>query len=223
MTSRAPWDVARIVGFVGLLAWGMPAHAIMVTPASVGGGGNEPGLYASMNSLYGAGNWVQEDSKQYQTQSNPNTSYQVTFEGRYAQDAGTFGYIVNGAFTSVMSFTAGSGPQDMGGTVGASTAVIPAMEKWNFGYQNTTRGWLFSSDRTMNPDGLDHLIVFQITNMTNTFVLAWKDWWGGGDLDYNDAILQVAWNPALPVPEPATILLLGAACIGLFARRWKRS
>ncbi len=211
-----------LIGATALAAFGWaaigPASATMVTPAPVGGNG-EPGLYTIMNNLYGAGNWTQFDDSLVQTATNNGTqTLGVTYTARYAADNSTFGIWKDGTtFNPLMTVTnAGAQP--------SYVLITPSMLSTNPGgiyspgLRDDTTGISYRSNDAKNPDGLPHLIEFQITNMTNTFVMAWEDELGGGDRDYNDLILQyvVDFNPKPPpaqVPEPITVSLLGASLL----------
>lgn len=49
---------------------------------------------------------------------------------------------------------------------------------------------VFFSLASMNPDGVEHVRVSEIQDRT-IFQVAFEDWYGGGDNDFNDAVLRV--------------------------------
>ena len=87
-------------------------------------------------------------------------------------------------------------------------------------------GGLFHSDTTLNSDQVDHMAAYQGigeevqlpgyfpgTWTPNEYILAWEDLLYGGDSDYDDFVVMV--ESVDPIPEPGTVLLLGAGLIGL--------
>ena len=97
-------------------------------------------------------------------------------------------------------------------------------------------GGLWHSDTSLNTDSMDHMAAYQGTNTdwvqiadiapglwsNNEYILAFEDlaytgepedYKYPGDGDYNDMVLMV--ESVRPIPEPATLFLLGSGLVGL--------
>ncbi len=88
-----------------------------------------------------------------------------------------------------------------------------------------------SGGASANPDGLTHngaftAAVFAVPQLNSPYLfIDFKDWWGGGDKDYNDAVIAInvgakTINSLLATPEPAMCLTLGGfLALAIWAKR----
>ncbi len=145
----------------------------------------------------------------------------MTFTSRYASDNSQFGVNTNQtSYTPLINLgPAGAQPQSIIVTPSMQASQVGGLFTWAF--KDLSSGLTFSTDKTKNADGLDHVIFFELNGSPNDIVMAWEDSIGG-DYDYNDAVFEVSFtNVPTPVPEPGTIALIAAACLGagIYTRR----
>ena len=88
-----------------------------------------------------------------------------------------------------------------------------------------------SGGASANPDGLAHTggftaSVFAVPQLNSPYLfIDFKDWWGGGDKDFNDAVIAInvgakTINSLLATPEPSMYLTLGGfLTLGVWAKR----
>jgi hypothetical protein len=151
----------------------------------------------------------------------------------YAAADQQLGYLAVGTETNVLI-----GPELTENIVPPNSTSLGTFQVTNGGpfvFLNAANGYpgveTFYSDPALNSDGQDHMVTFRVTNLLNTYVIAFEDLpignpltRGGssvtGDQDYNDLVVQV--TNAAPVPEPGTMFLLAVGSLGLAVTLRKR-
>ena len=151
----------------------------------------------------------------------------IDLDIRYAGYNQTFGYMTADGNKTILAENISPGiHEDLNITFGIGHELLFAwFEQWN------EQGYWYS-DSTLNSDGNDHFVAFEVPvefyaafdnpydGNHRLFMLAFEDL-SMGDRDYNDLVVFVNAVAPAPVPEPATMVLLGIGLIGLGGLRRK--
>lgn len=233
--SRREMLLPLLIAFVALVGAGLgaPSAASAYTTTVLPNSGGELSLATAggiLDQLYGLGNVSRVDDSLDQKWFNLGTATAIP-RAKYAGYSQTFGYVTeSNVFVPLFSISGG-------GLLGGPGAQFMAAQ-WgtSFGWGDDPNGTqvapgLWRDVEADNADGLDHMVTYVITgnaghsdNHVGAYVIAFEDLQGGGDLDYNDLVVEVRGVLDAPsVPAPAALVLLlaaaGAAGLGSLRRR----
>lgn len=151
---------------------------------------------------------------------NPNEKVSITnlFSVAAYQDAHKVGYYQPTGVASNPTWMLGG--KDTGLPKNSAEKFITG----NFGLALHSPEGIFRSEKALNGDNFEHFAVMKLKYATNSYVpnsyvILMEDLNGGGDKDYNDRAIIICNVDLVPVPEPASMLILGGGVVAAIAKR----
>lgn len=145
----------------------------------------------------------------------------ATAEAKFAHFSQEFGYDAGSGYTNLFN-VAVTGPTGFD-VSGSGSVQFAQGAPWTWARGGT--GNTYYSGDALNPDGLDHMVTYQVSGLTTTdtvWLLFWEDLPGvlgqKSDRDFNDLVVEIRAQ-VVPLPGMIVLTLAGGGLITLFRRR----
>ncbi len=146
---------------------------------------------------------------------------QATAEAKFALFSQEFGYDAGSGYTSLFHIAV-NGPSGFD-VSGAGSVQFDHNVPWVWARAGT--GNTYYSANTLNPDGLDHMVTYQVSGLSTTdtvWLLFWEDLPGAlgqkSDRDFNDLVVEIRAQ-VVPLPGTALLAIAGGGMLSFFRRR----
>lgn len=132
----------------------------------------------------------------------------------------TGGATAPGAAT--LDWATNPGALTISGGAGVNSGVYGGIDPYGFGFYLNSHNGTSSSMDPLNYNGGAQALAFREPGDGHRWLLAFEDLplGLGGDGEYDSMVVRV--GSIEPVPEPATLLLLGSGLMGLGAAGWRK-
>ena len=182
------------------------------------------GPLATLNILTGFGNTAGAGTSSGLDQVWDDGIASITGHAKFASFSQAFGYTDVAGYHELFEVSSGGSGFFPAGSQQFTVDLTGKTWRWDRSDANgdATVGSLhWSSDQSLNSDGKDHLITYEILGLggpATTWLLFWDDQYGGGDRDFNDLVVEIG---ATPIPAPGAFLLgaMGFGLLGWAKRR----